>query len=244
MASMSLLQKLSDPRRPGSIARRLREKRFAFFASLLEGVARPIRLLDIGGTESFWETMGFLADRDIEITLCNLAALPPPRHPGVRLVRADGCDLRMFADGEYDVVFSNSVIEHVGDLSRCRAMAGEVQRVGRRYFVQTPNRHFPIDPHFPFPLFQFLPVPVRALLLRWLPLAWVGRIRDPANARQIATSVNLLTERDVRALFPGCQLYREKFLGMTKSFIAYSGWEARPGSAARAPAAHADLPAR
>jgi hypothetical protein len=221
---MSLLQKLSDPRRPGSIARRLRERRFAFFSALLENVPRPIRLLDIGGTVDFWETMGFLGGGDTEITLCNVTSLPPPRNPGIRLVQADACDLGMFRDGEYDVVFSNSVIEHVGDMSRCRAMADEVQRVGRRYFVQTPNRHFPIDPHFPFPFFQFLPLAVRAFLLRKLPLAWVGRIRDPANAREIAQSVKLLTESELRGLFPGCEMYREKFLGMTKSFIAYSGW--------------------
>jgi hypothetical protein len=221
---MSLLQRLSDPGRPGSIARKLREKRFAFFTGLLERVPRPIRLLDIGGTESFWETMGFLGERNIEITLCNLAPLPAPRHPGVHLVRADACDLGMFADREYDVVFSNSVIEHVGDLSRCQTMAREVQRVGRRYFVQTPNRNFPIDPHFPFPFFQFLPVAARAVLLQRLPLAWVGRIRDPAAARQVAQSVKLLREEELRALFPGCQLYREKLLGMTKSFIVYSGW--------------------
>jgi hypothetical protein len=103
-------------------------------------------------------------------------------------------------------------------------MANEVQRVGKRYFVQTPNRHFPIDPHFPFPFFQFLPASTRTYLLRALPLAWVGRIKDPIKAREVAQSVNLLSEEDVRALFPGCKLHHEKVLGMTKSFIAYSGW--------------------
>lgn len=221
---MSLLQRLSDPSRPGSIARRLRERRFAFFAGLLGQVPRPIRLLDIGGTESFWETMGFVGQDGVDITLCNVTALPPPRHPGIRSVQGDACKLDAFADREFDVVFSNSVIEHVGDLARCQAMADEVQRVGRRYFVQTPNRHFPIDPHFPFPFFQFFPVGARARLLQALPLAWVGRIRDPANAREVAQSVRLLSEREFRALFPGCSLYREKLLGLTKSFIAYAGW--------------------
>jgi len=230
---MSLLQKLSDPSRPGSIARRFRERRFAFFSRLLESVPRPIRLLDIGGTESFWETMGFLGSGNIEITICNVTPLPPPGHPGVRLVQADACELGIFRDGEYDVVFSNSVIEHVGDMSRCRAMADEVQRVGRRYFVQTPNRHFPIDPHFPFPFFQFLPLAARTFLVQRLPLAWVGQIRDPVNARAAAQSVRLLTEAELRSLFPGCEVYREKFLGMTKSFVAYSGWspaDQSPGS--------------
>jgi SAM-dependent methyltransferase len=187
-------------------------------------VPPPIRLLDIGGTESFWETMGFVGRDEVEITLCNLTPLPAPRHPGIRLVQGDACKLEAFDDDEFDVVFSNSVIEHVGELTRCQAMADEVRRVGRRYFVQTPNRYFPTDPHFPFPLFQFLPLEARARLLQALPLAWVGRIRDPANAREVAQSVRLLSEREFRALFPGCSIYREKFLGLTKSFIAYAGW--------------------
>ena len=139
-------------------------------------------------------------------------------------MQGDACKLEGFADSEFDVVFSNSVIEHVGDLARCQAMADEVRRVGRRYFVQTPNRYFPIDPHFPFPFFQFYPVEVRARLLQALPLAWVGRIRDPANAREVAQSVRLLGEREFRGLFPGCSIYRERLLGLNKSFIAYGGW--------------------
>ncbi len=221
---MTFLQQMSDFSRPGSLAHRFRASRFAFFRQLLESVPRPIRLLDIGGTASFWEAMGFAEESDIEITLSNVTAPPPTPHPKFAFVQADACDLGVFADEEYDVIFSNSVIEHVGDFSSCRAMANEVQRVGKRYFVQTPNRHFPIDPHFPFPFFQFLPVSTRTYLLRALPLAWVGRIKDPIKAREVAQSVNLLSEEDVRALFPGCKLHHEKVLGMTKSFIAYSGW--------------------
>lgn len=228
---MSFIQRISDPTRPGSLAHRFRQSRFAFFTQLLQSVPRPVRLLDIGGTESFWETMGIVGSSDIEITLCNVTPPLAAQRPGFRFVQADACDLGAFGDGEYDIVFSNSVIEHVGDMARCRAMAEEVQRVGQRYFVQTPNRHFPIDPHFPFPFFQFLPVPTRAALLQTLPLAWVGRIRDPVNARQLAQSVNLLTERELRVLFPGCQVYHERLLGMTKSFIAYAGWSYQPADA-------------
>ena len=78
--------------------------------------------------------------------------------------------------------------------------------------------------HFPFPFFQFYPVGVRARLLQTLPLAWVGRIRNPEDAYGVAQSVNLLTESELRSLFPGCRLYREKLFGLTKSFVAYSGW--------------------
>lgn len=221
---MTFLQRISDYRRRGSLAQRFRQSRFEFLCSLLESVPRPIRLLDIGGTASFWEAMGLAGEDDIEITLCNVTVPPSDSNPKFPFIQASACDLSVIADDEYDVVFSNSVIEHVGDFSNCRSMAEEVQRVGKRYFVQTPNRNFPIDPHFPFPFFQFLPVTTRAYLLRALPLAWVGRIKDPDQAREAAQSVNLLNEADMQALFPGCELYHEKALGMTKSFIAYSGW--------------------
>ncbi|HYN82703.1 MAG TPA: class I SAM-dependent methyltransferase [Gemmatimonadaceae bacterium] len=63
-----------------------------------------------------------------------------------------------FATGSFDVVFSSSVIEHVGDYATQRRMADEIQRVGKRYFVQTPNKRFPLEPHFLFPWFQYLPL--------------------------------------------------------------------------------------
>ncbi len=221
---MSVIKRLSDASRPGSLAHRFRHARFAFFSELLERVEPPIRLLDIGGTESFWRSMDFVGKSGIDITICNLETEPRPSGGALRFVPADACDLHMFSDSEFDVVFSNSVIEHVGDMSRCRAMASEVQRVGKRYFVQTPNRNFPIDPHFPFPFFQFMPIGIRAKLVQYLPLAWVGRIRDPIDARAVAQSVRLLTSAELAALFPGCELYRERVLGLNKSFIAYSGW--------------------
>lgn len=221
---MSILQRLKDPTRPGSLARRFRESRFAFFSELLSTVSRPIRLLDVGGTQTFWETMGFADEVGVEITLFNVTTPPGSEGSKFRFAEGDACSLHIFADGEFDVVFSNSVIEHVGDLGRCQKMADEVQRVGQRYFVQTPNRNFPIDPHFPFPFFQFYPIGVRARLLQTLPLAWVGRIRNPEDAYGVAQSVNLLTESELRSLFPGCQLYHEKLFGLTKSFVAYSGW--------------------
>jgi hypothetical protein len=103
-------------------------------------------------------------------------------------------------------------------------MAREVKRVGMRYFVQTPNKYFPIEPHFLFPCFQFLPVPVRTWLLQHFHLGWRGRVADPQAARASVNSVRLLTRAELTDLFPEASLFEEKLLGLTKSFVVYAGW--------------------
>jgi hypothetical protein len=99
-----------------------------------------------------------------------------------------------------------------------------VQRVGQRFFIQTPNYYFPIEPHFLFPGFQFLPLGVKIKLIQNFDLGWRAKTPDPAKAKAQAESVQLLSQRKFMALFPGAQLYKEKFFGLTKSFTAYGGW--------------------
>src|SRR4029079_8533354 len=78
------------------------------------------------------------------------------RYPHVPYVQGDACALP-FEDGAFDVVFSNAVIEHVGDRERQRAFVSEAIRVGRRAFITTPNRRFPIEVHTRLPLVHWLP---------------------------------------------------------------------------------------
>lgn len=130
-----------------------------------------------------------------------------------------------FENGSYDIVFSNSVIEHVGGDSDQRKMADEVRRVGKRYFVQTPNKYFPLEPHFLFPFYQFLPVIVRVQLLRNFNLGWFPKTPDPVKAREIVEGIRLLSKSDFQKLFPTASLYEEKVFVMTKSFVAYEGWD-------------------
>jgi ubiquinone/menaquinone biosynthesis C-methylase UbiE len=223
-ATMNILvMKFADNRRADSLATKLRRKRFALFNSLLSSLPRPLRILDIGGTQLFWERMGFTAQSDVKIVLLNLTNVPLT-YPNFRSVIGDARNMGEFRDKEYDVVFSNSVIEHVGDYGQQRQMAEEVRRVGRRYFLQTPNRSFPVEPHFLFPFFQFLPLRFRVFLIFHFDLGWYQRIPDKQKATETVSSIRLLTERELRELFPGAMIYREKFFGMTKSFIVYDGW--------------------
>lgn len=108
-----------------------------------------------------------------------------------------------FPSRGFDVAFSNSVIEHIlGDEDRERA-AAEIRRVADRYWVQTPNRWFPIEPHYMVPLYQFLPRGVR-------------RRYD----RRRGNRIELLTAEELRRLFPDAEILRERFLGLTKSLVA------------------------
>jgi hypothetical protein len=217
-----MLQTLADNRDPASLAGRLRRKRFALFESLLSRVPKPLRILDVGGTQKFWEVMGFAGTERVEVTILNLTP-PPISLPNFIGVTGDARDLQ-FDDASFDIVFSNSVIEHVGGyLDQCR-MAREVKRVGARYFLQTPNRYFPIEPHFLFPGFQFLPVPARTWLLQHFSLGWRRRVVDRQGARASVDSIRLLSRSELTALFPEASLFQEKLLGLTKSFVVYAGW--------------------
>jgi len=111
------------------------------------------------------------------------------RYPDIPYIQGDACALP-FADGAFDVVFSNAVIEHVGGHARQRQFVSEALRVGRRAFITTPNRRFPVEVHTRLPL------------VHWLPDAVSHRVYR-ATRKEFATDVHLLTRRSFAALFPG-----------------------------------------
>jgi SAM-dependent methyltransferase len=229
-----VLKKLADIRKNDSLAVRLRRKRFALFLSLIRPLPRPLTILDVGGTQRFWETMGFADERDTEITLLNLEKAKVS-HPNFTSIIGDGRDLRRFKDGQFDVVFSNSVIEHVATFEEQQRMAREIVRAGKMYFVQTPNRYFPIEPHFLVPFFQFFPLRLQIFLITHFRLGWYRRLPDKREAAALARSIRLLTEREFRALFPEAHIRKEKLLGVTKSFVAYGRQHAVSRPAGRTP---------
>jgi ubiquinone/menaquinone biosynthesis C-methylase UbiE len=199
----------------------MRRKRFALFLKLLADVPRPLAILDVGGTQDFWELMAFMGEPGIKITVLNIEP-QAVTFDNFTSVVGDATNLSLFADDSFDVVFSNSVIEHVGDAAQQRRMAREVDRVGRRYFIQTPNYYFPVEPHYHFLGFQWLPLAWRAWLLNHFDLGWAKRTPTIEDARRSVGSIRLLRKRELMSLFPEANLYEEKFFGLTKSFIVYA----------------------
>jgi hypothetical protein len=171
-----------------SVAYRMRSARMRHFLELLEATPKPVKLLDVGGSIKFWKILGLAGRDDIEFTILNIVPADDD-DDRFRYLKGDARDLSRFDDGQFDIVFSNSVIEHVGGWEDQQRMAREVRRVGRRYFVQTPNRYFPIEPHFLFPGFQFLPEAVKVFLLMRFRLGWFPR----AKTREAARSGHLFT---------------------------------------------------
>lgn len=210
---------IADNRNPASLASRMRRRRFALFRALLEQPPRAQRILDVGGTVGFWEAMQALSP-DVSVTLLNLQPSSQALPPGFHAVSGDARAMREFRDGEFDLVFSNSVIEHVGTLDDQLRMADEVRRVGKRYFVQTPNRYFPIEPHFLLPYFQFYPRTLQVELTRHFALGWYAKIPNRERALAHVQGHRLLSEREMQRLFPDAQIHRERIAGLTKSLLA------------------------
>lgn len=220
---MRSIKRIANSSKQNSLASQLRRKRFELFRERIDRLARPLSILDVGGTVRFWQVMGLLPGAELSITLLNL---PPvgKGQDGFKILEGDARSMSQFGDLEFDVVFSNSVIEHVGSFADQRRMAEEVMRVGRSFFLQTPNRFFPMEPHALFPGFQFLPLALRVWLVRHFPMGWIGRIPEYEKAYARVASIELLSRGRISRLFPEAEIIPERFAGMTKSFMVLGGW--------------------
>jgi SAM-dependent methyltransferase len=195
-----------------AISLRSRRRKLALFLELMRPDATTT-VLDVGvdevslgdpGGQSGCTTHNFLEERYAwpeRITALGLhdGARFRKRYPRIAYVQGDACALP-FADGSFDVVHSNAVIEHVGGRERQKAFVREALRVGRHVFITTPNRWFPVEVHTRLPL------------VHWLPEAAAGRTYD-AVGKSWARDNHLLGPRDLRSLFPGAVEIRN--LGLT-----------------------------
>jgi hypothetical protein len=128
-------------------------------------------------------------------------------------VNGDACKVDLPSDS-FDLAFSNSVIEHVGDKERRVAFAGEVQRLARKYWVQTPAKYFPIEAHTGMPFWWYYPEVFRARLKqRW-------RLNLPAWTEMIE-GTTVVEKQELRRILPGSTILTERAFGIAKSFIAY-----------------------
>lgn len=223
-SSINLMRRLADSDEPTSFANKLRARRFRQFEALLVRLPRPLRILDVGGTNAFWENRGWQECSDVEIMTLNLVS-EEQRHANIKPLTGDATNLAQFGNRSVDVVFSNSAIEHLFSLDKQRRMASEIQRVGKAYWVQTPNYWFPMEPHFHVPGWQWLPLALRVSILRRWRCGWRGPCPDSFWARALVEEIRLLTRRELKALFPTATIIPEHFCGFVKSWIAVGGFD-------------------
>ena len=183
------------------------------------GITKRTRVLDVGGSQLIWEFASVLP----AVTFLNLPSALAPADKSRTQVAGDGLFLP-FSDRSFDIVFSNSVIEHVGDRKNQLRFADEVRRVGNAYWVQTPNRTFPVEMHLMLPLVHFLPRRVqRFLVYRFT--AWEKFTRPTAEERiayleHCLQELRLLDRRSLENLFPEAKIVGERLFGLTKSLVA------------------------
>ena len=182
-----------------AISLRSRERKLRLFLDELQPTPET-SVLDVGADElAFGEgdgcgTLNFFEERypwPERITALGFTTAQSfrARYPGIRYVQGDACELP-FEDGAFDVVFSNAVIEHVGGRERQRKLVSEALRVGRRVFVTTPNRRFPVEVHTRLPIVHWLPDAVAHRTYRAAGKGWASDLR-------------LLSRRSLESLFPG-----------------------------------------
>ena len=224
------LRDLADDSSTTSLSHRLRSRRFERFERLAASLPRPIEIIDVGGTCEFWEQRGWAGSDGVSVTLVNLVE-QEQRHENIRPVVGDATDLSAYADEAFDLAFSNSVIEHLFTFEKQRAMAAEIRRVARAYWVQTPNFWFPVEPHFLAPAWHWLPVSARIAILRRRGVGWMGRCPDPDHAREVVTEVRLLRRGELRSMFPEAAVVAERYGGLVKSWTAIAGFPGQEGRA-------------
>ncbi|BAE50628.1 class I SAM-dependent methyltransferase [Paramagnetospirillum magneticum] len=190
-------------------------RRMKAFEARFGGLGESVRVVDLGGHPRYWR----FVTTPPSLTLLNIRRYVGSDDVPHQMVIGDARQTG-FESGQFDIAFSNSLIEHLSGRADQQAFAAEVRRIAAGYYVQTPYKYAVFEPHLLVFLIHLLPRPVYKWLAFWLsPRKWLtGAGRDMVD-REI-DSISPLSVRDMRELFPDAVIERERVFGLTKSLIA------------------------
>lgn len=225
-----MLNTLRDYSNPSSIGSKFRKKRFKHIENLVEKVLKSknkCNILDIGGSAQYWNLMNAKLLKKCVVTVLNIEkprGVDPreqvPLNGIFKFECGDGRNLNSIKDKQYDIAHSNSVIEHVGKIYDMQRFTDELTRVGKYYYLQTPNFWFPIEPHYGVPFIHWLPVLIRARLLAKWNIGFNKKFPTLLAGYDYAEFINLIDQNTLKSMLPAANFRKEKILFFTKSIIA------------------------
>jgi hypothetical protein len=208
----------------GGISAFFRGRRMLLFRRLTVNLPRPIRVLDLGGTQSYWESNDAVDADMFRVTLVNLPMnTAPTTRENFESRVGDATDLSAIDRSEFDLVYSNSVIEHLATWENQQRMAEQIQSLDLPFWIQTPNYHFPMEPHFHVMGFQWMSRERRIRMLQKKRCGMRGPAPEWDRAAALVDEIRLLKCREVRQMFPNATIYRERIGPFTKSIVAHQG---------------------
>jgi hypothetical protein len=216
----------------GAVRARAARQRSALFRRFVAGLPRPLRIIDLGGSAQMWSRWGVTAADGLQIVLANDHRMDTTHRsealPGrfISSWAVDVLDLLPSSYEEFDVVFSNSMLEHLPSRDAQQRLAATIAATGKPYFIQVPNRRCIVDPHFPHPLAAFFGLWPRDLQV-WAhhrhALGSTGRAKTREAAAAAIDSYHPFSRRDLARLFPDAAVVTEWNLGLPMSLVALGG---------------------
>jgi len=211
------------------LRRYTRGQRRKLFEEFLAISNHPMKIVDLGGTVTFWTDWGLSERPMLDITLVNnhevdtVHADDAINLPNIRRIDADVLTLKIEDLRSYDLIFSNSLIEHLPGAAAQAKLASVITESEMPYFVQTPNKMSPVDPHYPRPYVPFFGAYPRGLQARLLTVSGLG-----SGSREVTYESAMhrldyyypLSKNDVCNLFPNAAVTKERVLGVPMSIIA------------------------
>lgn len=215
-----------------ALQHRLRRARFQWIERLLDQILAQkdhATILDIGGRRDYWQLLDDHYKDRVRITILNTEAdvsRESTSDTGIKIetVIGDGTHMPQYGNGSFDLTHSNSVIEHVGLYRAMAGFAAETARVGRAYYLQTPNFWFPLEPHYGVPFFHWLPAPTRLWCHTHLNVGFAKRCSHDRAITRI-DHTRIISRSLLRHLLPDAIHDSEKIIGISKSLIAYRDYK-------------------